>query len=84
MEMAICRTETIELENMEPKSIKRNGRAFSNRQNLPVHLQIDVRLDMYPLHITPDFRYQAVRIEPDACIVRQAPEQLPLDLCAEG
>jgi hypothetical protein len=84
MEMAISRTETIELENLEPKSIKRNGRAFSNRQNFPVHLEIDVRLDTYPLHVTPDSRFQAVRIEPDACIVTPAPEQLSLDLCAEG
>jgi len=84
MEMPICRTETIELENLEPKSIKRNGWAFSNRQHFPVYLQIDVRLDMYPLHVTPDSRCQTVRIEADACIVTQAPEQLSLDLCAEG
>ena len=84
--MAISRTETIEPENLEPKSIKRNGWAFSNRQNFPVHLQIDVRLDTYPLHITSDFsrcQVQVFWIEPDACIVTQTPEQLSLDLRAE-
>jgi hypothetical protein len=85
--MAILRTETIEPENLEPKSVKRNRRAFSNRQNFPVHLQIDVRLDTYPLHVTPDFsrcQVQVFRIEPDACIVTKAPDQPSLDLCAEG
>ena len=87
MKMAISGTETIEPENLEPKSIKRNRWAFSNRQNFPVHLQIDVRLDTYPLHVTPDFsrcQVQVLRIEPDACIVTQAPEQLSLNLCADG
>ena len=82
MEMAICRTETIELEYLEPKSIKRNRRPFPDRQNFPVHFQIDMGLNMHPLHVMPDSR--AVRIEPDACIVKPAAEQLSLDLCAEG
>src|SRR4030081_1689128 len=87
MEMAISRTETIEPENLEPKSVKRNGWAFSNRQNFPVHLQIDVRLDTYPLHVPPDFslcQVQVLWIEPDACIVTQAPYQPSLDLCAQS
>lgn len=80
--MAICRTKTIELENLETKSIERKGWSFSNGQNFPVHLEIDVGLDTYPLHVVPDSR--AVWIESDACIVTQAPQQLSLDLCAEG
>src|SRR6266404_6152909 len=86
MEMAISGTETIEPENLEPKSIKRNGWAFSNRQNFPVNLQIDVRLDTYPLDVTPDLsrsQVQVLRIEPDACIVTQAPD-LSLDSVSEG
>lgn len=82
MKMPICRTETIKLENLEPKGIKGNGRAFSNRQNFPVHFQIDIGLNMYPLHIVPTLR--AARIKPYACVVAPAPEQLSLDLCAEG
>ena len=36
MKMAICRTEIIEPENQEPKSIKRNGWSFPNRQDFPI------------------------------------------------
>src|SRR5207248_2730299 len=87
MIVAISGTETIEPENLEPKSIKRNGWAFSNRQNFPVHLQIDVRLDTYPLHVMPGFsrcQVQLFRTDSDACIVTQAPDQPSLDVCAES
>ena len=85
--MPISRTETIEPENLELKNIKRNGRAFSYRQNFPVHFQSDIGLDTYPFHVTPRLsgcQVQVLRIDPDACIVTQAPEQLSLDLCADG
>ena len=83
--MPICRTETIEPENLKLENIKRNGRAFSDRQNFPLHFQTDVRLDTYPLHIRSGFarrQIEVLRIYPDACIVTQALQQ-SLEWCAE-